>query len=112
MPLQTVTLQIPDVLYSRLKQRAERARRSVEAELMEVLVTAVPVAEELPADLSEAVSPLSVLEDEDLWQAARSRLPAEEVDRLEEHHLKRQPEGLMEAEERILADLVRRYERF
>lgn len=111
MTIQTVTLNVPDVLYTRLKRRAEQANRSVEAELLDVLATAVPVADELPADLAEALSPLALLDDEALRRAAHSRLAPEAAEQLEELHRKRQREGLTEVEEEVRARLLRQYER-
>lgn len=111
MTVQSVTLNLPSALYDQLKRRAEQARRTVEAELLEVVATAVPVADELPSDLAEAISPLALLDDEALWRAARSHLPTETAARLESLHLKRQREGLTEAETQALSGLVRQYER-
>jgi len=111
MPVQTLALTVPEPLYDRLQQRARQANRTVEAELLDVLATAVPAADELPADLAEAVSPLALLDDEALWRAARSRLAAEAAAQLEDLHLKRQREGLTDAEAQTLAGLVRQYER-
>jgi len=79
----------------------------VEDELLEVVATAVPVADELPADLAEAISPLALLDDQALWRAARSHLPLEAAAEMEALHLKRQREGLTEAEIQTLAGLVR-----
>lgn len=70
-----------------------------------------PVADELPADLAEAILPLSLLDDGSLWRAARTRLSAESAEQLESLHLKRQREGLTEAETQTLSGLVRQYER-
>lgn len=106
MAIQPVTLNLPRALYNRLKHRAEQANRTLEAELLEVVATAVPVADELPTDLAEAISPLALLDDEALWRAARNHLPAEVAAQLEELHLKRQREGLTEAETQTLAGLV------
>src|ERR1700752_2070860 len=111
MTIQTVTLNLPDTLYYRLKQRAEQSHRTVEDELLDVLVTAVPVADELPADLAEAISPLALLAAGDLWRAAHSHLSAEASQQVEMLHLKRQREGLTEAENQTLVVLVRQYER-
>ena len=111
MAVQSITLNLPSALYNRLKRRAEQTRRTVEAELLEVVATAVPIADELPPDLAEAISPLALLDDEALWRAARSHLPAEAASQMEELHLKRQREGLSEAEQQTLAGLVRQYER-
>jgi hypothetical protein len=111
MSAQTVSLNLPSALYARLKHRAEQSRRSIEAELLEVVVTAVPLADELPPDLNEAVSPLALLDDGDLWRAARSGLASEAATEMERLHLKRQSEGLSESETQTLAGLVRQYER-
>ncbi len=111
MAVQSITLNLPSALYNRLKRRSEQTRRTVEAELLEVVATAVPVGDELPPDLAEAISPLALLDDEALWRAARSHLPAEAASQMEEMHLKRQREGLSEAEQQTLSRLVRQYER-
>ncbi|MGH2593985.1 MAG: hypothetical protein ACRDGG_10775, partial [Anaerolineae bacterium] len=52
-----------------------------------------------------------LLDDEALWRAARSLLPAQTAAQLEDLHLKRQREGLSEPETQTLAGLVRQYER-
>ncbi len=111
MTIQPMTLNLPGALYNRLKRQAEQTHRSVEAELLEAVASAVPVDDELPNDLAEALSPLALLDDQALWRAARSHLSAEAADQLESLHLKRQREGLTEAEAQTLAVLVRQYER-
>ena len=111
MTVQTVTLSMPSTLYDRIKRRAEQARRSVEAELLEAVAMAVPVADELPPDLVETISSLAHLDDETLQRAARSHFPTEKATELEALHLKRQDEGLTEDEAQRAAELTRQYER-
>ena len=111
MSLQQLTINLPEPLYNRLKQRAAQTQRSVEAELVDVVALALPVADASPTDLAEAISQLALLNDSDLWRAARSTLPAEAAERLEALHLKRQREGLAEQEEDEVASLTRQYER-
>jgi hypothetical protein len=111
MTVQVVTLHVPSPLYEQLKRRAAQAQRTVEAELLDVVATAVPVGDDLPADLAEALSPLALLDDAALWRAARSHLSAEAVAQIEDLHLKRQREGLNDAEAETLRGLVRQYER-
>lgn len=108
---QTLTLSVPEPLYQRLKERAEQTQRSVEAEMLEVLVTAMPEGNGLPQDLEAALAPLALLEDAALWRAAQSRLAAEATAQIEELHLKRQREGLTDAETQALAALMQQYER-
>jgi plasmid stability protein len=111
MTSQTLTLNVPERLYSRLRERARQTNRSIEAEMLEVLATAVPADEDLPADLAQNLSSLSGLDDESLWQAARSHFATEALGQLEELHHKRQREGLTEAEAQTLAGLIGQYER-
>jgi hypothetical protein len=79
--------------------------------LLDVLASAIPASDALPAELAEALAPLGVLDDAALWRAARSHLPTSAAVRLEVLHLKRQSEGLTESEAASAARLVRQYER-
>jgi hypothetical protein len=105
-----MTLHLPGPLFNRLKQQAERSRRTVEAELLEMAAASMQVEEGLPDDLAQLVASLRFLDDAALWRAAESRLPAEVATRIEDLHLKRQFEGLTPIEAQDLARLMRRYE--
>ena len=111
MAVHPVTLDLPSTLYSRVRDRSVRTQRSVEDELLDLLASAIPASEELPRDLAEAIAPLELLDDVALWRAARNHLPAAAATRLEVLHLKRQSEGLSDAESADVARLMRRYER-
>ncbi len=111
MTIQAVTLHLPSSLYERLKRRAEQADRTVEAELLDVVTTAVPTEDLLPAYLEEAVAPLAMLDDAALWRAARSHLPKKTSAQIERLHLKRQREGLTNTETESLVNDMRQYER-
>lgn len=112
MTVQTITIDLPDILYQGLKRRAEQTHRSVEIEVLEVVAAAVPVAEDLSPDLSDAVTQLTVLHDDELWRAARSHLAPEAAAEMERLHHKRQSDGLTESEAVALASLVGQYERY
>jgi len=107
MAARAVTLHLPAPLFEKIERRAQDAHRSIEAELLEVVSTAVPAEE----DLGVEVSALHFLDDAALWQAARNRLPLPESDRMEELHRKDRRAGLSEAEAQELADLERQYEK-
>jgi plasmid stability protein len=111
MNTQTVTVHLPEGLYSRLKERAERWNRSIEAEMLDVLSSAMPAGDGLPAHIEEELSRLDVADDETLLLAARSRLSPEDARQLEELHWKRQREGLTQVEAQTAANLVEDYER-
>ncbi|MGP0062854.1 MAG: hypothetical protein ACLQGP_04530 [Isosphaeraceae bacterium] len=82
-----------------------------EVVIPEEVATAMTEQAELPDELSLELAGLEHLDDEALWQAARSRLAAVMARRTEKLHQKRQREGLTGAEARALAELLRQYER-
>lgn len=108
---QAITVRFPDGLYERVKREAERARRSLEEEVLDGVASALPDQPALAPDLARAVGDLAVLDDAALVRAARSHLPLRAARRMEALHLKSQREGLNSTEDEELAGLVRRYER-
>jgi plasmid stability protein len=111
MSNQPLTLNIPDVMYQQLKQRAEQSERSIEDETLDVLAGVVPSSAQLPDDLAADIDAVNSLDDANLWDIARSRLAAEVSEELEALHLKQQREGLLDNEQQQLAGLRRQYER-
>lgn len=111
MAARAVTLHLPGPLFEKIERRAQEAHRSIEAELLEVVSTAVPAAEELSSDFGTEVSALRFLDDAALLQAARTRLPLPDSERMEELHRTDRRAGLSESEAQELADLERQYER-
>lgn len=111
MAQQTLTLNIPGDLYNRLKERAEFYRRTIEAELLDLVTTAI-VDDEIPPDIREAVAALPQLDQEALRQTVRSsRLSPEMSEEIEELHFKRQREGLTATEQERLAWLMHQYDK-
>ena len=73
---QTVTLHLSDETLQRYQRGATAARKRLEEFLSERLLEAVPpVADELPSPLQEELKILEQLDDDTLWQVARSQLP-------------------------------------
>lgn len=111
MAFQAVTVSLPSPLYERLTRRAQRTRRTVEAELIDAVATLPDEPDDLPADMAEAIAALHLLADEDLWRAAGQRLATDKAALIEELHLKRQREGLSASEIEALATLMKEYTR-
>lgn len=111
MSVQTVTPHLPDGLYSQLKERADRWNRSIEAEMLDVLSSAIPAGAVLPAHIEEELSRLDAADDETLRRAAQSRLSPDAAGQLEELNRKRQREGLTPAEAQTAAALLEQYDR-
>ena len=72
---QMVTLQLPDETLHRCQRGATAARKLLEEFLVDRLVEAVPpLANDLPSPLHEELEALEQLDNDALWQVARSRL--------------------------------------
>jgi hypothetical protein len=111
MAAHAVTLRLPAPLYDRFSSRAERAQRSLEAELLEAVATIAAEEEESSRDVAEAVAALDLLSDADLWRAARNPLAEADRSRLEALNLKQQKESLTPAEKEALEGLLLQYDR-
>jgi len=110
MATQRVTVNLPQALYEQLKQRAAQSHRTVEAELVEVVGTVVPMAGELNPALTELLAQMEHLDDQALRQVAQRHLSQRAQARLQSLNLKRQREGLTEAEAQKANILLREYE--
>lgn len=111
MAAHPVTLRLPAPLYSHFQIRAERAQRSLEAELLEAVATvAAEEEQELSPDMAQALGDLALLNLEELWRAARNPLSEDLRAQLEELNFKQQRETLTAAEKETLGQLVRHYD--
>lgn len=111
MAARAVTLQLPAPLYDHFASRAERAHRSLEAELVDAVATIAADEEELSDDVARALADLELLSDEELWRAARNRLSDDARAQLEALNFKQQRERLTPAEKEALEQLVHQYDR-
>jgi plasmid stability protein len=111
MPSHAITLHLPGTVYDRYRRRAKESHRTVEAELLDIVTTAAPEDDALPADLEAAIAELETLDDGELWREARTRFPVASSDRLEALHHKQRSAGLSEEERDVVARLLRQYER-
>jgi Arc-like DNA binding domain len=110
MAAHPVTLRLPETLYDLFQSRAERAHRSLEAELLDAVATVAEDQEDLSDDLAKAIEALELLTDRELWHAAQNRLSAEARSQLEALNLKQQREKLTRAEKETLEQLVHQYD--
>lgn len=108
MAVQSMTLTIPDDTYDELRRRAQRDQRSVEAEALRAVEAGLAAEPLLPPDLTATLQALALLDDDALWQAARTRLPEAGQSLLTTLNDKYQRIGLTVAEHRTATDLVER----
>ncbi len=110
MPAHAVTLRLPAPLYKHFRSRANRAHRSLEAELLNAVATVAQDEEELSPGLAKTMEDLELLTDEELWRAARNSLSDKARTQLQTLNFKQQREGLSAAEREHLEQLVDQYD--
>ncbi len=111
MAQQTLILNISDDLYHRLKQRAEAAHRSVEAEVVNTLSASVAADAGRRTDLAELLDALAQMDDEALRQASRNTLAREADEGLRQLRARRTQEQLTAEELERQTELLRQYDR-
>ena len=95
--MQSVTVQLPDNLYQRIRRRAQDRNRSLADEVAAVIEQAI--SEESAPASADLPDQLAHLSDADLWAAARLRVPEELSARMQALVWKEQAEGLTPSEQ-------------
>ena len=111
MRTRSVTVDLPGETYERLLLDAERAQRSLEAQLLDVILAALQRQDETPDKLASPLDQLRLLDNQSLMHMAQSHLSREESAQLEALNLKQQREGLDRHERQRRDDLLAQYER-
>jgi hypothetical protein len=82
MPSETITLQIPEILYQRLVNTAHATQRPLEEVILHALQVGSPPAwDDVPEEFQADLAALDKLDDNTLWQIIRSRKTAAEMER-------------------------------
>jgi len=133
-----VTVTLPEPLLKEIRGRARRAKRSVEAEVVQLLNDAVgdarngsanetagktprsrrgkraeadPVEDALPPDIAAEIARIEQLDEAGLRQAVHPILTKKQARRLADLNRKAQDEGLNKAEEKERDELLEIYEK-
>lgn len=82
MPTETVTLQIPEILYRRLVNTAHATQRPLEEVMLHALqVGSPPTWDDVPEEFQADLAALDKLDDNTLWQIFHSRKTALDMER-------------------------------
>ncbi|MBD2539579.1 hypothetical protein [Coleofasciculus sp. FACHB-SPT36] len=82
MAVETVTLQIPEILYRRLVNTANATQRPVEEVMLHALqIGSPPEWDDVPEEFQADIAALDKLDDKTLWQIVNSRKTAVEMER-------------------------------
>ncbi|MHC5596721.1 MAG: hypothetical protein ACYTXC_12395 [Nostoc sp.] len=81
MATETITLQIPEILYQRLVNTAHAQRRPIEEVIIHALqVGSPPEWDDVPEEFQVDLAALDKLDDNSLWQIVRNRKTAEQME--------------------------------
>lgn len=112
MPTQTVTLQIPEILYQRLVNTACATQRPVEEVMLHALqVGSPPTWDDVPEEFQADLAALDKLDNNTLWQIFQSRKTALDMERYD-ILLEANSSGITEAQRLELTALRREADRF
>jgi uncharacterized protein YnzC (UPF0291/DUF896 family) len=109
MSSRTMTFAVSEEVFARIRERARQAKRTMEAEVADVVAEAF--GDQAPPDIEGAAAAIGFLAEPALRVAAESRLSRKESARLAALHRKRQKDGLTRAEDKERRELMRRYEK-
>lgn len=112
MSSKTVTMELPEILYTRLQQTAQATQQSFEAVLLRALqVGSPPSWETAPAEFQADLAALDRLDDPALWRIARSQTTPAEMDRYQVLLDKNANETLSAKEREELTQLRMQFDR-
>jgi hypothetical protein len=113
MTTRTITLRLPESMYTRLQQAARATGRSLDDVLLHaVQVGSPPRWDDVPAEFQADLAALDRLDDEALWHIARSRKREADMERYQEL-LDKNANGVLSTEERDeLVRLRAEFDRF
>lgn len=113
MAIQNITLPLPEHLFLRFEQVAKATNQSVTDVLLHAVeVGSPPDWDNVPADFQADLAALDRLDDNALWQIARSQQSEAEMDRYEDLLYKNANDRLSPAERDELAKLRHAADRF
>lgn len=105
--MQTVTVHLTENVFQQIKRLAKARQHSVEDEVAAVVAAALPLADN---DNEAQLAQLAFLSDEELEQAARTRLSEKERGRMETLSAKQRGQGLTATEQNEVDALLNRYD--
>jgi hypothetical protein len=110
---ETVTLQLPNRLYQRLVNTAQATKRPLEEVILHSLeVGSPPDWDDVPEEFQAELAALDRLDDDRLWQIARSQKPESDFVRYDELLERNREEMLTDAERLELTALRSEADRF
>lgn len=98
MTIQTLTIDLPESVYRQVQLQSHHSQRTVAEEVVATVINALPANTEISPGIDEELTALEYLSEEELWDAARMKVPLEINERKQILVEKQQREGLLPSE--------------
>ncbi len=108
---QTVSVELPEPIFRRLRHIAEVTHRSVEDVLATTVDAALPQTPGVPPEVADDLAAMAVFSDAALWTAAETTLSPEQQRRLNQLTQEGETRLLTDAEAAELTQLIDAYDR-
>ncbi len=108
---QTVSVELPEPIFRRLRHIAEVTHRSVEDVLATTVDAALPQTPGVPPEVADDLAAMAVFSDAALWTAAETTLSPEQQRRLSQLTQEGETRLLPDAEAAELTQLIDAYDR-
>jgi hypothetical protein len=108
---QTISVELPEPIFRRLRRVAEITHRSVEDVLAATVDAALPQTPDVPVDVADDLAAMVLLSDKALWTAVETTLPTEQQHRLTKLSQEGEARLLTGAEAVELTHLIDAYDR-
>src|SRR5919202_1317083 len=108
---QTISVELPEPIFRRLRHIADLTHRSVEDVLATTVDAALPPTSGVPADVADDLAALAIFSDTALWTAAETGLSPEQQRRLTQLSQDGEARVLTDAEAAELTHLIDEYDR-
>jgi len=107
MTTETMTIQVPELLYRRLERLAALSGRPLDSLITQTLSANIPpLPDDLPAPTRDALTSLEALNDDDLWLMVRSSMPDAEYEQFTELRAKHRDGTIAPDEQALLTRLT------
>ena len=108
---ETITLQVPGQIYSRVKQAAGQDQQAVEQLLVNTLLSGFSLLDDLPDEMVLDMAALALLNDRALWQLARQTMPDEDYQRMDQLLAQKNQGTLNELDQKELERYLANYQK-
>lgn len=104
--MQTFTLNLPNLLGARIQRLAQKFHKTEQEILLDAITTALPPMVGVVPELADELAELTFLNDATLWRIARSTLPQEQYNQMDELLARKGQGKIIATEQQTLDELV------